>query len=205
MMSLISSCLYSRKATVKLYNAYKDKSYDLIIVPGVPFDKGEWSKTMKGRIYWSKFLYDQGIAKNIMYSGSAVATPYYEGKIMAMYAAALGIPEEHIFYEIKAEHSTENIYYSYQKAKQLGFKKIGLASDRFQTRTLRRFTRKRVSPDIAMLPMVMDTMDVLFPTMIDPAIDAEKAFKENFVSLKKREGFFERLRGTFGKKIKGLN
>lgn len=158
---------------------------------------------MKGRIYWSKFLYDKGIAKNVMYSGSSVYTPYYEGMIMAMYAAAIGIPEENIFYEITAEHSTENIYYSYKKAKQLGFNKIALASDRFQTMTLRRFTRKKVSTEVAMIPMMTDTMKLLKTIMLkDPLIDSMKAFNKNFISLKKREGLFKRLRGTLGNNIK---
>ena len=104
------------------------ESYDLIVVPGVPFENYVWGKTMKGRIYWSKYLFDKGIARNIMYSGSAVYTPYYEAEIMKMYAVAIGIPADHVFTELKAEHSTENIYYSYQKAKKLGFTRVALAS-----------------------------------------------------------------------------
>jgi uncharacterized SAM-binding protein YcdF (DUF218 family) len=33
-----------------------------------------------------------------------------------MEEASIGIPRENIFTETKAEHSTENIYYSYKKA-----------------------------------------------------------------------------------------
>ncbi|CAN5572316.1 hypothetical protein BH11BAC3_BH11BAC3_27520 [soil metagenome] len=201
-MFILSSCFYSNKAAQKLYDAAATNSYDLVVVPGVSFDGDKWSKTMKGRVYWSKFLYDKGIAKNLMYSGSSVYTPYYEGMIMAMYAMELGIPAEHVFYEIKAEHSTENIYYSYHKAKQLGFDKIALASDKFQTMSLRKFTRKKVSPDVDMLPMVSDTMTMLEATMIDPVIDSKKAFNKDFISIKKREGFFKRLRGTMGRNIK---
>ena len=157
---------------------------------------------MKGRLYWSKFLYEKGIAKNLLYSGSSVYSPYYEGIIMAMYAEALGIPSQHIFYEIQAEHSTENIYYSYHMAKSLGFETIALASDPFQTKSLKRFTRKKVSTDIAMLPMVIDTMKVLEPTMTDPTIDSLKAYNKDFISLREREVFFKRLGGTLGRNIK---
>jgi hypothetical protein len=66
----------------------------------------------------------KGSAKNVMYSGSSVYSPYYEGEVMAMYAAAIGIPKEHIFTETKAEHSTENLYYGYHKSRKLGFKKL---------------------------------------------------------------------------------
>jgi uncharacterized SAM-binding protein YcdF (DUF218 family) len=173
------------------------QSYDMIVVPGVPLEKGKWSPYMKARIYWSKYLYDRGIAKNVMYSGSAVYTPYYEGEIMALYAEAIGIPKEHIFTEIKAEHSTENLYYSYKKAKKLGFNTIALASDPFQTKSLRRFAHKILSPDVGLLPIVYDTLKAIEP-MKDPEIDYQKAFVKNFVALPERENFWKRLRGTRG-------
>ena len=203
MLSLLfNSCYYSRKSAQRLFDESKAKTFDVVIVPGVPFENGKWSRTMKGRVYWAKYLYDRGIAKNIMFSGSAVYTPYYEAIIMGLYAIALGIPSEHVFYETKAEHSVENIYYSYQKAKALGFNKIALASDTFQTKSLSRFTRKRISPDIVMLPMITDTLKMLEPSMTDPVIDVDRAFNKDFISIKKREGFIKRLKGTMGRNIR---
>jgi len=200
-LSLIS-CAYSSKATKKLYRqALEKKPYDVIIVPGVPFENGKWGRVMKGRIYWSKYLYDQGLTRNIIYSGSDVYSPYVEGEIMAAYAVALGIPKEHIFSETRAEHSTGNVYYSYLLARKLGFKKIALASDPFQTRMLRRFTRKKVSDSIDLIPMVEEHLRKMEPEMTDPVINAEPAYRKDFVSLKKREGFWKRLRGTLGKNI----
>ena len=111
---------------------------------------------MKGRVYWSKYLYDKGITKNVIYSGSAVYTPYVEGKIMALYAIALGIPEENVFSETMAEHSTENVYYSYKLARKLGFERIALATDQFQAKMLKRFTKKIVSRDAGIIPIVTD-------------------------------------------------
>ena len=195
---LISSCSFSEKTTKRLLTESAGETYDLIIVPGVPFENGKWSRTMKARIYWSKYLFERGIAKNIMYSGSAVYTPYYESRIMALYAEAIGIPKEHIYIETKAEHSTENVYYSYRKAKMLGFKKIALASDPFQTKLLKRFTRKRVSDAVRLLPFVIDTLRTMEPSMTDPEINYQQAFKSEFISLVKRENFWRRLRGTRG-------
>jgi len=201
LLSLIS-CAYSSKATKKLYRqALEKKPYDAIIVPGIPFENGKWGRVMKGRIYWSKYLYDQGLARNIIYSGSDVYTPYVEGEIMAAYAVALGIPREHVFSETRAEHSTGNVYYSYRLALKLGFKKIALASDPFQTRMLRKFTRKKVSASIDLIPMVEERLKEIEPEMKDPVINAEAAFRKDFVSLKDREGFWKRLRGTLGKNI----
>lgn len=197
----LHSCSYSKKNAAILLNDAKTKTYDIIVVPGVPFYIPHWDRVMRGRVYWSKYLYDLGIAKNVMFSGSSVYSAYYEGKIMAMYAEAIGIPKEHIYIELKAEHSTENIYYSYKKAKQLGFKSIALASDQFQTRSLRRFAHKRLSKDVAMIPWVMPIIREMDPKMITPEIDFQKAVNDSFVSIKKREGLFKRLRGTWGKNL----
>lgn len=196
-----SSCMYSSKAAKKQLAIARTKGYDIVVVPGVPLEDGAWSETMKGRIYWSKFLFDNGIAKNIMYSGSAVYSPYYEGIIMALYAKAIGIPAENIFSETEAEHSTENMYYGYMKAMKLGFTSIALASDPFQTKTLKRFASKRLSKDVGMIPMVMDSLKLLEPQMINPVIDFQPAFKVDFIPLKKREGFFKRMKGTMGLNI----
>ena len=196
------SCSFSSKATKKLYQqAQEKKPYDVIIVPGIPFENGRWGRVMKGRIYWSKYLFDQGVTRNIIYSGSDVYTPYVEGEVMALYAEALGIPKAHIFSETRAEHSTGNVYYSYKLALSLGFKKIALASDPFQTRMLRKFTRKKVSASIDLIPMVEDYLPTKETEMKDPVINPGSAYRENFISLKKREGFWKRLRGTLGKNI----
>ena len=114
-----SSCSFNKKTTEKYFAKNKNIQFDMIAIPGVPFNPPNWDSTMKARVYWSKYLFDNGIAKNIMYSGSSVYSPYYEGKIMALYAAAIGIPKENIFTETKAEHSTENLYYVYLKSKKL--------------------------------------------------------------------------------------
>ncbi|NPA67471.1 MAG: YdcF family protein, partial [Chlorobi bacterium] len=106
--------------------------YDAIIVPGVPFDGKEWSDIMKMRVYWSYLLYKRGVAEHIIYSGGAVYSPYYESEIMKLYAIKLGIPDSVIFTDTVAEHSTENLWYSFKLAKQKGFKKLALATDPVQ-------------------------------------------------------------------------
>jgi len=200
--AILSSCAFSKRTCIKYYTKASTKTYDMIIVPGVPLatDSLQWSRIMKARVYWSKYLYDKGIAKNIMYSGGAVHTPYYEAMIMAMYAEAIGIPKEHIYTEIKAEHSTENIYYCYKKSKKAGFETIALATDPFQAKQMRKFTR-RLDPSIDLIPIIYDSLKTMEPTMINPSIEYKQAFKENFKSLEEREGFWKRTRGTFGKNI----
>jgi uncharacterized SAM-binding protein YcdF (DUF218 family) len=151
---------------------------------------------MKARVYWSKYLFDKGIAKNIMFSGSSVYTPYYEGDVMALYAEAIGIPKENIFSETKAEHSTENLYYGYYKSKKLGFSKIALATDPYQAKQLRSFAKRRLDEKVSVIPIVFDTLKSIEPLMTDPKIDYQKAFNKDFKSIVDRESLWKRLKGT---------
>jgi uncharacterized SAM-binding protein YcdF (DUF218 family) len=198
---LLNACSFSAKTTVSYYKKAITKSYEMVAVPGVPFTESGWDSTMKARVYWSKYLFDKGIAKNIMYSGSSVYSPYYEGEIMALYAIAIGIPKENVFTETKAEHSTENLYYVYLKSKKLGFTNIALATDPFQAKQLRRFARLRIGENTGIIPIVFDTLRIMQPFMTDPQIDYKKAFNKDFVHIKSRESFWKRLRGTMGKNI----
>jgi uncharacterized SAM-binding protein YcdF (DUF218 family) len=198
---LLHSCSFSAKTTGAYYKKATSKTYEMVAVPGVPFTEAGWDSTMKARVYWSKHLFDKGIAKNIMFSGSSVYSPYYEAEIMAMYAVAIGIPKENVFTETKAEHSTENLYYVHLKSKKMGFTNLALATDPFQARQLRRFAKLRISKDVGLIPIVFDTLRAMQPDMVNPQIDYDKAYNKNFISIKERESFWKRLRGTMGKNI----
>ncbi|MCW3103696.1 MAG: hypothetical protein JWO09_2136 [Bacteroidetes bacterium] len=198
---LIGGCTFFRPGPTKLYKrALKNGPYDVIIVPGVPFDGNRWSTAMKGRVIWADYLIKQGIAKNVIFSGGAVYSPYVEAKIMALYAEALGTPKDHIFIEDKAEHSTENIYNSYQLAKKLGFKKIAVASDPFQSNLLMRYTRRRFKLPITHIPYVIPILSTIDD--VDPKIVPDSARVENFKSILETQSKWHRFRGTRGKNIK---
>ena len=47
-----------------------------------------------------------------------------------------------IFAETQAEHSIENVYYSMKMARKMGFKRIGLATDPFQSQMLESLIEK---------------------------------------------------------------
>jgi len=198
---LIGGCTFFRPGPSKLYKrALKNGPYDVIIVPGVPFDGNRWSTAMKGRVIWADYLIKQGIAKNVIFSGGAVYSPYVEAKVMALYAEALGTPKDHIFIEDKAEHSTENIYNSYQLARKLGFQKIAVASDPFQSNLLMGFTKRRFKLPITHIPYVIPILSTIDD--VDPKIVADSAKVENFKSILETQSKWHRFRGTRGKNIK---
>lgn len=198
---LTSGCFLANTYSLNsFYRAQAHIPFDVVIVPGVPFGDSATSSIFRARILWAKYLYDQKITKNIIFSGAAVYSPYEEGKIMKIIADSLGVPSENTFSETVAEHSTENVYYSWKMAHQLGFEKIALATDPFQTLMVRGFIHKHC-PDVKVIPVIFQRIDMKSKVWM-PSIDPRLAKKEGYVNLTNRESFWERFKGTRGKKIK---
>ncbi|WP_025761999.1 YdcF family protein [Dyadobacter tibetensis] len=172
--------------------------YDAIIVPGFPYSGKSWDSILQMRIHWANYLFRKGYTRNIIFSGGAVATRFIESEIMMSYAEALGVPKKHLFAEKRAEHSTENVYYSYRLAKELGFRHIALATDPFQNSFMESFIKKFELP-IASLPIVIDTLAGI--DTYEPCIDSLASIKKDFVKLSDKENFFQRFKGTLGKNI----
>lgn len=197
---VFTHCTFTHYAKKSYAAAKKERPYDVVIVPGVPYEGDQTTGVMKMRLYWSKHLYDSGFTENIIFSGSSVYSPYVEGIVMKIMADSLGIPPDHTFSETKAEHSTENVYYSWRMAKGMGYTKIALATDPFQAGMLRSFMR-RYCPGMKAIPIVFDG-DVSFDDKSLPAISPLCGHVDNFVPLPKRESWWTRFQGTLGTKVK---
>jgi uncharacterized SAM-binding protein YcdF (DUF218 family) len=197
---LFSACITPRKGPRKAFaKASSIVPFDAVIVPGIPFNGQNWDTVMKARVLWSYILFKNGYVKNIIYSGSAVYTPYVEAKVMGLYAQALGIPSRNIFYDTAAKHSTENVYFSYLLAKKQGFKSIALATDPFQSFMLHGFTRRRFGSPIYHLPFIVDSLAAY--NNARPVINPVSAKVRNWTSIKEQQSFGERFRGTLGRTI----
>ena len=106
------------------------RPFDAVIVPGCPSeDDGALSLCQKSRVLWAFRLWERGWTRNFITSGAAVYSPYVEAEALAAGLAALGVPPEHIWLEPNALHTDENMYYSLQLARALGFHRIAVASD----------------------------------------------------------------------------
>jgi uncharacterized SAM-binding protein YcdF (DUF218 family) len=174
--------------------------YDVIIVPGIPYHDQDWaSNVMKSRVIWACFLYSRGIGRNLIFSGNANYSPYVEGKIMALHAIALGVPRDHVFSETKAEHSTENLVYSFWMAQKMGFKKIALATDPFQSNTLKTYAWD-LGLRVTFIPVIYDSTGTY---AVDPSfhVDPSSAFVKDFIPLSKRNNPLKRVLGTMGLEI----
>jgi uncharacterized SAM-binding protein YcdF (DUF218 family) len=196
---IFTHCTFTHYAKKSYAEAKKEKPYDVVIVPGVPFEGDRTTGVMKMRLFWAKHLYDSGFTNNIIFSGSSVYSPYIEAVVLKVMADSLGIPPDRTFSEVKAEHSTENVYYSWRMAREMGFKKIALATDPFQAGMLRSFMR-RFCPGMKAIPIIFDTMDIDEKQL--PKIDSKVGFVENFVPITERESFWQRFNGTLGRKVK---
>lgn len=197
--ALLIYCSVRRYAGRSYAQAKKDRPYDVVVVPGIPYNTQSTMNVLALRIFWAKHLYDSGYTHNIIFSGSAVYTPYIEGVIMKIMADSLGIPSDHTFSETRAEHSTENAYYGWKLARSLGFQKIALATDPFQSSTLEGFIKK-YCPGMTSVPAVLDLLNSSGKSL--PRIDPSGAFVKDFISLPQRQGFWERWQGTMGKRVK---
>lgn len=185
---------------IKCFNNAKcKKPYDVIIVPGFPHDSGVVNIILSQRVKWAYYLYKNGYTKNIIFSGSAVHSPYIESKVMRLLAIQTGIDDIHIYTETKAEHTTENLYYSYLMAKQLNFQSIAFATEPAQASFMKPFKRK-FKLKLDFIPIVTDSVTKLNVKLMP--IDESSAFVTNFIPLKKREGVIKNLRGTRGHKVK---
>jgi hypothetical protein len=176
----------------------KARCYDIIIVPGAPVNSPYSKKLVQMRVAWAVHLYKRGIADKIMMSGSAVSTPFKESVVMKQYAISMGVPPEDIYTEEKAQHTTENVWYGYHEAKDLGCKKIALATDPLQTRLVYGYSKRKL-PDIGFLQVVSDTLGTLPDTL--PYVDLEPYRIKDFVPLNKTQNRIQLLRGTFGRYI----
>ncbi len=180
----------------------KNAPFDAGIVPGVPWVEGGWDTAMKGRVIWAVHLYKRGLVKNLIFSGGSVYSPFYEGKIMCLYAQQMGVPPQHCFAEIQAEHSVENVYYGKRIADSLGFKKVALLTDPFQAALLKGLLKK-YRPHIQRMPFIVDTLQLV--NKVSPKIDGSSAMNLGYtLPLWDRETKFERLQGTRGKKVKRM-
>ena len=197
-IAFTSFFFYMKSETRATYEQALTKApYDAIIVPGYPYKDG-WHQIMRDRVYWSVYLWKKGVTKHIIYSGGAVYTPYIESVIMKQYAVKLGVPEGLIFTETRAEHSTENLYYSHQLTTKRGFNTVALATDPVQSYFLSSYADDRPF-GVEFIPIQYDLIEERKNLNVN--INPDVAFKDDFVALPDRENFWKRFQGTLGKNV----
>lgn len=197
----VSSCLLFQPGFKEQYQVNSQTTYDAIIVPGIPFNPPHWQDIMKARVHWAVWLYKNNKTKNIIFTGSAVYTPYLESKIMSLYAQKLGVPVKHIYEESKAQHGSENLYFSYKLAQKLGFEKVALATDPYQGALMFKHNRK-FDLDLPYIPVLFDTLET--QGMPTPEIEYELAKVDSFVPIGDKYSRLEQYQYSMGKRVKKM-
>ncbi len=182
---MMNSCGVIDLITDNTYKrAISSGPFDAIIVPGNAFDSVMANRIFRARIYWAISLYEKGIARNIIFSGAAVYTPFVEGLTMKIIADSLGVPPDYTFFETRAQHSTENIDYGLQLADSLDFKNVAIATDPMQAIYVNHYLKQKNRR----MPVLSFELDSMIPYNRPlPMVNAQVAFVENFVPLKQRE------------------
>lgn len=200
-MMFVSCSATKQLARIEKHFA-KHGPYDVVIVPGVPYDETKYSELLETRMYWAKFLYDNGYTRHIMFSGGAVYTPYIEAAVMQIMADSMGIPRSATLTESCAEHSTENAYFGFKLAQYMGFKKIAIATDPFQSAYIKMFIGHKCK-GLESVPVQYGI--VKFRQLHLPAIDASEARIDHaFVHKTEKHNRWHRMLGSLGRKINYL-
>ena len=99
------------------------KKFDTIIVLGSP-SKEDCTPhiIMQKRVDKAIELFNKGIAKTLIFTGSSVQNSCSEAQVMVNYAESKGIPENSIFIESNAQNTYQNAFYSQKIMSQSGFK-----------------------------------------------------------------------------------
>jgi len=106
------------------------RPFDVVIVPGCPSEEdGSLSRCQMARAVWAAELWRSGWAHNFITSGAAVYTPFVEAEALAAALVALGVPPERIYLEPHALHTDENMVYSLEIVRRLGFHSVAVASN----------------------------------------------------------------------------
>lgn len=179
LLSSTFGCMSLDPSTV-IIKSFRQGPFDAIFVPGCPYTKPEYEGLLLARVYWAKYIWEQGMTKRILFSGSSVYTPYVEAKIMREIAICAGIDSNVIRIETEAEHSSENLYYCYKMAQDSGWKNVALATDIFQMGLLSSYI-DALEYDIKLIPMDWDQLGMI--ERYDMDIDATKAFVPNFIPI----------------------
>ena len=122
---------------------FKHLIYDCAIVCGYPANNdGKPSKVMKSRVEKAVELYKKGAIKTIIFSGANVKNRYKEADVMEEYALKLGISQDVIYKENKAECTYHNLMYAKEIMKEHDFKNCLVITNSWHLRKADHYARK---------------------------------------------------------------
>lgn len=167
---------------------------DVVVVPGCPsLPDGRLSGCQWDRAIWAAHLWDEGLTEHFITSGSAVYGRHIESEGLKAGMVALGVPAEVIYTDTQALHTDENVSYSMRIADELGFERVGAASQRGQAAGMVSMMRGWGQP-AAMFPMKRDVVMARVGRGI-PEVRTEPVPESEWMPLDEREEIIAERRG----------
>jgi len=97
--------------------------FDAIVVLGTPSNRdGSISPEQRSRVLEGVSEYGRHIAPRIILTGGAAHNSVVEAHTMAVFAKSLGMPEDAVIEEGKADNTIENVFYTTAILRQHGWK-----------------------------------------------------------------------------------
>ena len=104
--------------------------HDAIVLLGCPSNAdGSPSPSQQVRVQLGLELRAAGVAQDFIVSGAAVHNQWVEAQSLHDQLVAAGVAEEHIFLDLKANHTDENLYYSSHIMDAHGWRSAVVVSD----------------------------------------------------------------------------
>ncbi len=126
-----SLCLAYAAASIYRYARVDEKTRaDAAIVLGAGLQRNAPSPVFKERIHHGVWLYENGYADKLVFTGGrGENSTYSDARVAARYAVSRGVPEEDILLEERSRITRENIAYAAEILRKNGMRNAILVSD----------------------------------------------------------------------------
>lgn len=116
------------------------KPADVIVVLGYPTrEDGQPSHNMRYRVKEGVFLYREGYAPRLLFSGGAAYNQFVEAEVMAELAVEMGVDRSDILLEPYSLSTKENVYLVAEMMRERGWQSAIVVTNYYNTRRVRFF------------------------------------------------------------------
>lgn len=122
---------------------WEQDRYDCAVVCGYHArEDGRPTEVMKRRVEKAAELWRERRVGYLVMSGAAVANDWVEAEVMKQYAMELGVPEQYIVEEKRADCTFRNLRYSAEVMKNCGFQDCAVVTSGWHLRKADHYARR---------------------------------------------------------------
>lgn len=122
---------------------WEQDTYDCALVCGYHAkEDGSPTDVMKKRVEKAVELWKERKVRYLLLSGGAVANPHVEAEVMKKYALELGVPEQYLVLEKRADCTYRNLKYGAVTMKNCGFSDCAVVTSGWHLRKADHYARR---------------------------------------------------------------